>query len=113
MSASNNAPGDPSAGASAHDLERAAGTPSSTTFKNDGGVLAVDMSVLDAEGTVLGTWTRSDPSDIIGTTVGGNRYGWLVNNDFDGARARQHHPGLELSDKTNICNFGEAAGFNP
>jgi len=27
---------------------------------------------------------RSDPSDIIGTTVGGNRYGWFVQNEFDG-----------------------------
>ena len=32
--------------------------------------------------TVLETWTLSDPSDIIGQTVGGNRYGWLVTNDF-------------------------------
>ena len=28
------------------------------------------------------TWTLSDPSDIIGETVGGNRYGWLVTNSF-------------------------------
>jgi len=25
-----------------------------------------------------------DPSDIIGTTVGGNSYGWFVQNEFDG-----------------------------
>ena len=30
------------------------------------------------------TWVLSDPSDIIGTTVGGNRYGWFVQNEFDG-----------------------------
>ncbi len=35
-----------------------------------------------ATGTEMGTWTLSDPSDIIGTTVGGNRYGWLVTNSF-------------------------------
>jgi hypothetical protein len=46
------------------------------------GVLAVDMSVLDSAHTVLHTWKLSDPSDIIGTTVGGNRYAWLVDNDF-------------------------------
>jgi hypothetical protein len=32
----------------------------------------------------IGAWVRSDPSDIIGTTVGGNRYGWFVQNEFDG-----------------------------
>ena len=40
------------------------------------------MSVLDSSGTVLHTWTLSDPSDIIGTTVGGNRYAGLFNNQF-------------------------------
>ena len=42
------------------------------------------MKVLASDGTVVGTWTRSDPSDVIGDTVGGNRYAWLVSNDFDG-----------------------------
>ena len=28
------------------------------------------------------TWTLSDPSDVIGSTVGGNRYGWFVTNEF-------------------------------
>ena len=32
----------------------------------------------------LGTWVRTDPSDIIGVTVGGNHYGWFVQNEFDG-----------------------------
>jgi putative cell wall-binding protein len=49
-----------------------------------GGVLRVEMSVLDYGGTVLKSWVRSDASDIIGSTVGGNRYGWMVTNDFDG-----------------------------
>jgi hypothetical protein len=31
----------------------------------------------------VGTWTLSDPSDIIGVTVGGNRYGWFVQNEID------------------------------
>lgn len=31
----------------------------------------------------LGIWTLSDASDIIGTTVGGNRYGWFVQNEID------------------------------
>ena len=40
------------------------------------------MRVIDADGKVLQKWTLSDPSDIVGSTVGGNRYGWLVTNDF-------------------------------
>lgn len=52
-------------------------------FYNNGfGVLAVQMNLLDASGNVLKTWTRSNASDIIGTTVGGNRYGWFPIMDF-------------------------------
>ena len=53
------------------------------TFYNDGtGVLAVDLSILDSAGVTLHSWTLSDPSDVIGTTVGGNRYGWLVRSQI-------------------------------
>lgn len=83
MSASNNAPGWPA------NPERDPLTITTTgwytfehSFRDAGaGVLAVDMSVL-AGATVLKTWTLSDSSDVIGTTVGGNRYGWLVVNEF-------------------------------
>jgi len=60
------------------------------TFKHifsgvSGGPLSVTLQVLPAGSNVpLGTWVRSDPSDIIGATVGGNRYGWFVQNEFDG-----------------------------
>jgi hypothetical protein len=50
-----------------------------------GGPLAVTLTVEPASTHVpLGTWIRTDPSDIIGLTVGGNRYGWFVQNEFDG-----------------------------
>jgi hypothetical protein len=50
-----------------------------------GGPLVVTLTVEPAATHVpLGTWVRSDPSDIIGVTVGGNRYGWFVQNEFDG-----------------------------
>jgi hypothetical protein len=52
-------------------------------YDNGSGVLAVDLSILDADGTVVGTWTLSDPTDVIGSTVGGNRYGWFATNEFD------------------------------
>jgi hypothetical protein len=52
-------------------------------FYDDGtGVLAVDLTILDAGGAVVHTWTLSDPSDVIGVTVGGNRYGWFATNEF-------------------------------
>ena len=60
------------------------------TFKHTftgvaGGPLAVILQVMPAgTNAVLGTWVRNDPSDIIGVTVGGNRYGWFVQNEFDG-----------------------------
>lgn len=60
------------------------------TFKHTfsgvtGAPLTVTLTVSPAGSNVaMGTWIRSDPSDIIGTTVGGNRYGWFVQNEFDG-----------------------------
>jgi len=49
---------------------------------NGGGVLAVDLTIKNALGVPLMTWTLSDSSDIIGTTVGGNRYGWFAQDEF-------------------------------
>ena len=42
----------------------------------------VDLTIKNAAGVPLMTWTLSDPSDVIGTTVGGNRYGWFVIDEF-------------------------------
>jgi hypothetical protein len=50
-------------------------------YDSGAGVLAVDMSV-SYGGTLLKSWTLSDATDIIGSTVGGNRYGWMVVNQF-------------------------------
>ena len=52
-------------------------------FRNAGlGVLAVDLSITTLAGAPLHTWTLSDPTDIIGSTVGGHRYGWIVIQEF-------------------------------
>jgi hypothetical protein len=53
-------------------------------FRDDGGVLAVDLNLYDDSHSLLYTITRSNPADDIATTVGGNRYGWLVYNNIDG-----------------------------
>lgn len=49
-----------------------------------GGPLTVVMRLIH-KGTnaTVGIWTLTDPSDIIGVTVGGNRYGWFAQNEID------------------------------
>jgi hypothetical protein len=60
------------------------------TFKHTfsgvaGGPLTATLQVIEkSTNAVVGTWVLSNPTDIIGTTVGGNRYGWFVQNEFDG-----------------------------
>jgi len=52
-------------------------------FRDNGfGILAVDLTIRNDVGLPLMTWTLSDPSDMIGTTVGGNRYGWFPTDEF-------------------------------
>jgi hypothetical protein len=52
-------------------------------FYNAGlGVLAVELRITDLSGAPLHTWILSDATDIIGTTVGGHRYGWFVIQEF-------------------------------
>jgi hypothetical protein len=52
-------------------------------FRDNGaGMLAVDLTIKNAAGVPLMTWTLSDPSDVIGVTVGGNRYGWFATDEF-------------------------------
>ncbi|MFO7766115.1 MAG: PEP-CTERM sorting domain-containing protein [Pelovirga sp.] len=53
-------------------------------FYDDGGVLAVDMSLLDALGTNLFTETRTSAANTIPDVVGGNRYGWFASLNVDG-----------------------------
>jgi hypothetical protein len=69
-------------------------------------VLVGTMRLLDSNGVVLHTWTLSDPSDVIGTTVGGNRYGWFASQEF---------PFLAFDDSAlngvqNICQSGPGVG---
>lgn len=53
-------------------------------FRDNEGVLAVDLNLLGSNGDVLFTETRSDVADLIPGVVGGNRYGWFVFNTIDG-----------------------------
>jgi hypothetical protein len=38
--------------------------------------------LLRPDGRPTHDWTLSDPADVIGTTVGGNRYGLFASNEF-------------------------------
>jgi hypothetical protein len=49
-------------------------------FFNNGGNLGVTMNILDSTDLLIATWLLGG-SDLIGN-VGGNRYGWFVNNEF-------------------------------
>lgn len=47
-------------------------------FRDQGGVLYVDLNLVDEFGNVLFTETRHNNDDLIATVVGGNRYGWFT-----------------------------------
>jgi hypothetical protein len=82
FSASNNAPGWPAnPGRDPVAVDTSGWYTIRHDFYDDGsGVLAVDISLIDPDGTTVNTWTLSDSSDVIGVTVGGNRYGWFATN---------------------------------
>ena len=51
-------------------------------FRDVDGVLEVTLNIYKkGESTPLGSWVLTDASDIIGSTVGGNRYGWFIDTD--------------------------------
>ena len=57
-------------------------------FRDAGdGTLAVDLNVYDSDGNLIFTETRNDPSDLLLSEVGGNRYGWFTNIDVPGGIA--------------------------
>lgn len=54
------------------------------SFMNNGaGVLKVVMDLLNSDGLLLRSWVVSNPTDIIGATVGGSGYGWFVTNSVE------------------------------
>jgi hypothetical protein len=84
-SVSNNAPGEPcSAIRQPVEITQSGWYQLVSHFRaNPTNVLEVEMQVLDHAGTLVGSWILSEPTDIIGETVGGNRYGWFAYNAFD------------------------------
>lgn len=107
ISASNNVPGWPANPArSPFFLPGGWYTFKHSFYNNGSGVLAVDLSVIDMAGNTLSTWTLSDPSDVIGVTVGGNRYGWFPGNRFDFASLAIDNAARSVSGDKESCKKG-------
>jgi hypothetical protein len=109
FNASNNTPGWPK-DASRNPI--AIGTSGWYTFEhyfynNGSGVLAVDLKIYNSADVLMGSWTLSDPADIIGSTVGGNRYGWMVTNQL-GTLAIDNSS-LTVINPTPITNIGTSS----
>ena len=60
-------------------------------FYDAGGLLAVDLNLLDSNGQLLFTETRTNASDVIATEIGGNRYAWFTVINVAGGIAVDNH----------------------
>ncbi len=72
------------------------------TFRVDGGMLAVNMEILDTSGATVADWTIF-PGDAI-SDVGGNRYGWFANQEIPNLAI--DNATLYLPGPTGKANFG-------
>jgi hypothetical protein len=75
-------------------------------FYDAGGYLAVDLNLLDADGTVLFTETRSNTADTIPGEVGGNRYAWFTALSEDIGLAVDNHQLVVPTSPTGKATFG-------
>lgn len=82
-------------------------------FTDDGGVLAVTMTVLDQDGGVVASSVRTTPADTIPDEVGGNRYAWFTYISVPGGvEVDNHRLLIDVSAKDDCKNGGfEDFGF--
>lgn len=81
------------------------------TFRDDDGVLAVDLTLLDSDGQVVFQTTRSNPADVM-SLVGGNRYGWFATNNVAGGVEMDNHELYLAADVTkDDCKNGGYASY--
>jgi hypothetical protein len=79
-------------------------------FRDVAGVLEVTLNIYKkSDSSLVGSWVLSDPSDLIGSTVGGNRYGWFVGSDFDVLAIDQAE--IEYDEEPPMCDGVEATIF--
>ena len=81
------------------------------TFRDAGGMLAVDLTLLDSDGQVVYTTTRSNPADVM-SVVGGNRYGWFATSNVTGG-VEMDNQELYLADDVtkDDCKQGGHANY--
>jgi hypothetical protein len=60
-------------------------------FYDNNGSLAVDLNLLDSNGTIVFTETRNNANDLIDGIVGGNRYAWFTFINVEGGIAVDNH----------------------
>jgi fibronectin-binding autotransporter adhesin len=70
------------------------------TFRNNSGVLAVDMKAFDSSGDLIYSQTLSSSTDLI-SGIGGNNYAWFVNIDTNAT-----DDSLDVDDVKLINNTG-------
>jgi PEP-CTERM motif len=79
-------------------------------------VLADIMSIYDSSHLLVGSWTLSDPTDLI-AGIGGNRYGWFDDNQFsvlafDNTQLSVADAATAVPEPATIALFGAGlAGF--
>ncbi len=74
------------------------------------GTLAVDLNLRDAGGTLLFTETRNNATDLLGSVVGGNRYGWFTDISVAGGIAVDDHTLSVVPEPSTIALAGLALG---
>lgn len=81
------------------------------TFRDDNGVLAVDLTLLDSDGLVVFTTTRSNTADVM-SLVGGNRYAWFATNNVAGGVEMDNQELYLAADVTkDDCKNGGYASY--
>ena len=121
VSASNNAPGWPgNPFRSPITLTETGWYTLEHQFRDVGGVLEVTLNIYKkGEVSPIGSWVLSNPSDIIGTTVGGNRYGWFIDtgfffrfNEFAIDNAEIEYEALPQNEQIVEVNWSELNGWS-
>lgn len=77
-------------------------------FRDDNGVLAVDLNLYNALGNLLFTETRTNAADLIPSEVGGNRYGWFTHITVDAGIAVDNATLAVAAEPTSLIILGVA-----
>lgn len=94
-----------------HEVTQAGWYTLQHVFREQSGALAVDLNLLDENGSVLFTETRFNAADLIPAEVGGNRYAWFTVIDVPGGVAVDEHELRFPTAPTGKASFGFVAKY--